>query len=109
MIPESFLALHEECCAYFTKLQINTIKHNIKLFTTMHGEDEKRLDRLKNFVFDMYIKKYGVKYIPFKYFNNLIDATPVSVQYLIRYKIIYDLLPERCTQFNIFRLTRDKI
>ncbi|KAK2868896.1 hypothetical protein Q7C36_000767 [Tachysurus vachellii] len=62
-IPSSFLRQHEEICAFFHELQINTIQENLQLFTSMTAEQRKRLDQLRECAAQFYVQRFQVQYL----------------------------------------------
>lgn len=66
-IPDSFLRQHEEICEFFQVLQINTIKENLQLFTTMTAEQRKHLDQLRECTAQFYLQRFQVQSLPRKH------------------------------------------
>ncbi|XP_048039889.1 cap-specific mRNA (nucleoside-2'-O-)-methyltransferase 2 [Megalobrama amblycephala] len=65
-IPDSFLSQHEEICAFFHALQVNTIQENLKLFVGMSVEQRRRLEQLREYAAEFYTKRFNVHYLPRK-------------------------------------------
>lgn len=60
-VPDSFLRQHEEVCAFFQELQINTIKENLQLFSSMTAEQRGHLDRLRECAAWFYMQRFQVQ------------------------------------------------
>lgn len=65
-IPDSFLRQHEEICMFFQALQIDTIKENLQLFTSMTAEQRKHLDQLRECAAQFYVQRFHVQSLPRK-------------------------------------------
>ncbi|XP_053491479.1 cap-specific mRNA (nucleoside-2'-O-)-methyltransferase 2 isoform X1 [Ictalurus furcatus] len=65
-IPHSFLRQHEEICAFFHMLQVNTIQENLQLFTSMTAEQRNRLDQLRECAAQFYVERFQVQSLPRK-------------------------------------------
>lgn len=63
-IPSSFLGQHEDICAFFQGLQIQTIQENLQLFTGMTPDRRKRLDQLRECSAQFYVQRFGVQSLP---------------------------------------------
>ncbi|XP_006641524.2 cap-specific mRNA (nucleoside-2'-O-)-methyltransferase 2 [Lepisosteus oculatus] len=63
-IPDSFLRQHKEVCSFFHKLQIQTIRENLRLFPSMSEEQKQRLSQLRDCAAEFYLQRYRVQYLP---------------------------------------------
>lgn len=61
VIPEAFLEQHYELCSFFHTLQVETIAENLRLFEDMTTEKRKRLDFIRNCVYDEYTLRFKVR------------------------------------------------
>ncbi|XP_019361377.1 PREDICTED: cap-specific mRNA (nucleoside-2'-O-)-methyltransferase 2 [Gavialis gangeticus] len=61
VIPESFLKIHEECCAFFHRYQIETIYENIGLFECMGEVEQTKLNNLRDCAVEFFMKKFNMK------------------------------------------------
>ncbi|XP_029468796.1 cap-specific mRNA (nucleoside-2'-O-)-methyltransferase 2 [Rhinatrema bivittatum] len=62
-IPKSFLRVHKQCCSFFHKHQIETIKDNLRLFEHMTEDDRTRLNTLRDYAVAYFLQKLDMKYI----------------------------------------------
>ncbi|XP_033973046.1 cap-specific mRNA (nucleoside-2'-O-)-methyltransferase 2 [Trematomus bernacchii] len=62
-LPESFLKQHEEVCSYFTRLQVETITENLRLFGAMSSEQRQRLDFIRDGTAQEYLQRFQVSYL----------------------------------------------
>ncbi|KAK7913061.1 hypothetical protein WMY93_013272 [Mugilogobius chulae] len=58
VIPDTFLKQHQEMCLYFHKLQVETISENLKLFESMSSYQRQRLDLIRDYVAQEYLKRF---------------------------------------------------
>lgn len=65
-IPNSFLKQHEEICAFFHMLQVQTIQENLQLFSRMSAEQRRRLDQLRECAAQFYVQRFQVRSLPRK-------------------------------------------
>nr|XP_032651277.1 cap-specific mRNA (nucleoside-2'-O-)-methyltransferase 2 [Chelonoidis abingdonii] len=63
VIPESFLKMHEECCAFFHKYQIETISENIRLFECIGEAEQVKLNNLRDCAVEFFMQKFHLKHI----------------------------------------------
>ncbi|NXG51711.1 CMTR2 methyltransferase, partial [Psilopogon haemacephalus] len=63
-LPESFLKVHEECCLFFHRWQVETISENIRLFQRMEEEEEAKLNQLRDCALEFFLQKFRLKAIP---------------------------------------------
>ncbi|NXE55546.1 CMTR2 methyltransferase, partial [Casuarius casuarius] len=61
MIPESFLKIHEECCTFFHKCQVETISENIRLFKCMEEAEQTKLNSLRDCAIEFFMQRYCMK------------------------------------------------
>nr|XP_028581893.1 cap-specific mRNA (nucleoside-2'-O-)-methyltransferase 2 [Podarcis muralis] len=60
-IPESFLKVHEECCSFFHRHQIETIAENLRLFERMGEVEQARLNALRDCAVEFFLKRFQMK------------------------------------------------
>ncbi|XP_077570287.1 cap-specific mRNA (nucleoside-2'-O-)-methyltransferase 2 isoform X1 [Stigmatopora nigra] len=63
-IPPSFLTQHEEMCAYFHTLQVETIMENLSLFERMSDERRERLELIRDWTARDYLRRFQVTFLP---------------------------------------------
>ncbi|XP_061670538.1 cap-specific mRNA (nucleoside-2'-O-)-methyltransferase 2 [Syngnathoides biaculeatus] len=63
-IPPSFLTQHEEMCAYFHALQVETITENLRLFEGTSAEQRQRLDYVRDGTALEYLQRFKVTFLP---------------------------------------------
>ncbi|XP_009872404.1 PREDICTED: cap-specific mRNA (nucleoside-2'-O-)-methyltransferase 2, partial [Apaloderma vittatum] len=61
MLPESFLKIHEECCMFFHKRQVETISENIHLFECMEEAEQTKLNKLRDCAVQFFMQRLHVK------------------------------------------------
>ncbi|NXL87903.1 CMTR2 methyltransferase, partial [Alectura lathami] len=61
VIPESFLKLHEECCMFFHKCQVETICENIHLFERMEEAAQTKLNELRDCAVEFFVQRFRMK------------------------------------------------
>ncbi|KAM6325099.1 cap-specific mRNA (nucleoside-2'-O-)-methyltransferase 2 isoform 2-T3 [Podargus strigoides] len=61
MLPESFLKIHEECCMFFHKCQVETISENIRLFGHMEEAEQTKLNKLRDCAVEFFMEKLHMK------------------------------------------------
>ncbi|XP_010224080.1 PREDICTED: cap-specific mRNA (nucleoside-2'-O-)-methyltransferase 2 [Tinamus guttatus] len=61
MIPASFLKVHEECCVFFHKCQVETISENIRLFKCMEEAEQTKLNSLRDCAVELFMQRYCMK------------------------------------------------
>lgn len=61
MLPESFLKIHEECCMFFHKCQVETISENIHLFKRMEEADQMKLNKLRDCAVAFFMQRLRMK------------------------------------------------
>nr|XP_056714552.1 cap-specific mRNA (nucleoside-2'-O-)-methyltransferase 2 [Euleptes europaea] len=61
LIPESFLKVHEECCSFFHRHQIETISENLRLFEGIGEAEQARLNLLRDCAVDFFLKRFQMK------------------------------------------------
>uniref|UniRef100_A0A8C5TCL3 Cap-specific mRNA (nucleoside-2'-O-)-methyltransferase 2 n=1 Tax=Malurus cyaneus samueli TaxID=2593467 RepID=A0A8C5TCL3_9PASS len=62
-LPESFLKMHEECCMFFHKCQVETISENIRLFEHMEEAEQVKLNKLRDCAVEFFMQRFHVKRI----------------------------------------------
>ncbi|NWH71376.1 CMTR2 methyltransferase, partial [Piaya cayana] len=60
-LPESFLKIHEECCMFFHKCQVETISENIRLFEHMEEAEQEKLDELRDCAVEFFMERFRMK------------------------------------------------
>lgn len=60
LVPQSFVEQHEEVCAYFHALQVETITENLRLFEGMSSEQRQRLDHVRDCMAQEYLQRFQV-------------------------------------------------
>ncbi|NXM92716.1 CMTR2 methyltransferase, partial [Oenanthe oenanthe] len=60
-LPESFLKIHEECCIFFHKFQVETISENIRLFERMEEAEQLKLNKLRDCAVEFFMQKFHMK------------------------------------------------
>ncbi|NXU58595.1 CMTR2 methyltransferase, partial [Turnix velox] len=60
-LPESFLKLHEECCVFFHKCQVETISENIHLFECMKEAEQEKLNKLRDCAVEFFMQRLQMK------------------------------------------------
>ncbi|XP_005152324.1 cap-specific mRNA (nucleoside-2'-O-)-methyltransferase 2 [Melopsittacus undulatus] len=60
-LPESFLKLHEECCMFFHKCQVETISQNICLFERMGEAEQTKLNKLRDCAVEFFMQRLCLK------------------------------------------------
>lgn len=60
-LPESFLRIHEECCMFFHKCQVETISENIRLFEHMEEAEQMKLNQLRDCAVEFFMQKFHMK------------------------------------------------
>ncbi|NXN95150.1 CMTR2 methyltransferase, partial [Rhinopomastus cyanomelas] len=61
MIPASFLKVHEECCMFFHKWQVETISENIHLFMHMEEAAQTKLNELRDCAVQYFMQRLHMK------------------------------------------------
>ncbi|NWH55764.1 CMTR2 methyltransferase, partial [Geococcyx californianus] len=61
ILPESFLKIHEECCMFFHKCQVDTISENIRLFEHMEEAEQTKLNKLRDCAVELFMQRLHVK------------------------------------------------
>ncbi|XP_061324843.1 cap-specific mRNA (nucleoside-2'-O-)-methyltransferase 2 [Pezoporus flaviventris] len=61
VLPESFLKLHEECCMFFHKCQVETISQNIRLFECMGEAEQTKLNKLRDCAVEFFMQRLCLK------------------------------------------------
>ncbi|NXH22420.1 CMTR2 methyltransferase, partial [Bucco capensis] len=61
MLPESFLKVHEECCMFFHKCQVETISENLHLFEHMGEAEQVKLNKLRDCAVEFFMHKLCMK------------------------------------------------
>ncbi|KAM5262444.1 cap-specific mRNA (nucleoside-2'-O-)-methyltransferase 2 [Ctenodactylus gundi] len=61
MLPKSFLKIHEECCTFFHKYQLDTISENIRLFECMGEGEQTKLNNLRDCAVQYFMHKFQLK------------------------------------------------
>ncbi|XP_060090922.1 cap-specific mRNA (nucleoside-2'-O-)-methyltransferase 2 [Heteronotia binoei] len=61
LIPESFLKVHEECCSFFHRHQVETISENLRLFEGTGEAEQARLNLLRDCAVDFFLKRFQMK------------------------------------------------
>ncbi|NWU96011.1 CMTR2 methyltransferase, partial [Upupa epops] len=61
MLPESFLKVHEECCMFFHKCQVETISENIHLFMHMEEAAQTKLNELRDCAVEFFMQRLHIK------------------------------------------------
>ncbi|NXI70127.1 CMTR2 methyltransferase, partial [Anseranas semipalmata] len=61
VIPESFLKIHEECCMFFHKYQVETICENIHLFERMEEAEQTKLNKLRDCAVEFFMQRFCMK------------------------------------------------
>ncbi|XP_015265767.1 PREDICTED: cap-specific mRNA (nucleoside-2'-O-)-methyltransferase 2 [Gekko japonicus] len=61
LIPESFLKVHEDCCSFFHRHQVETISGNLRLFEGMGEAERARLNLLRDCAVDFFLKRFQMK------------------------------------------------
>ncbi|CAL9701815.1 unnamed protein product [Knipowitschia caucasica] len=64
LIPDTFMNQHKEMCLYFHMLQVGTISENLELFEKMSPEQRLRLDRIRDYVAQEYLRRFEVRFLP---------------------------------------------
>ncbi|NXM78133.1 CMTR2 methyltransferase, partial [Serilophus lunatus] len=62
-LPESFLKIHEECCMFFHKFQVQTISENIRLFQHMEEAEQMKLNKLRDCAAEFFMQRFRMKRI----------------------------------------------
>ncbi|XP_027751503.1 cap-specific mRNA (nucleoside-2'-O-)-methyltransferase 2 [Empidonax traillii] len=60
-LPESFLKIHEECCLFFHKCQVETISENIRLFERMEEAEQIELNKLRDCAVQFFMQRFRMK------------------------------------------------
>ncbi|NXM35253.1 CMTR2 methyltransferase, partial [Oxyruncus cristatus] len=60
-LPESFLKIHEECCMFFHKCQVETISENIRLFERMEEAEQIKLNQLRDCAVQFFMQRFHMK------------------------------------------------
>ncbi|XP_064016679.1 cap-specific mRNA (nucleoside-2'-O-)-methyltransferase 2 isoform X1 [Pogoniulus pusillus] len=63
VLPESFLKIHEECCLFFHRCQVETISENIRLFQHMAEAEQVKLNQLRDCAVEFFLHRFQVKAI----------------------------------------------
>ncbi|NWX39661.1 CMTR2 methyltransferase, partial [Steatornis caripensis] len=61
MLPESFLKIHEECCMFFHKCQVEIISENIHLFGRMEEAEQTKLNKLRDCAVEFFMQRLHMK------------------------------------------------
>uniref|UniRef100_G1NRB5 Cap-specific mRNA (nucleoside-2'-O-)-methyltransferase 2 n=2 Tax=Meleagris gallopavo TaxID=9103 RepID=G1NRB5_MELGA len=61
LIPESFLKMHEECCVFFHRCQVETICENIYLFEHMEEAEQTKLNKLRDCAVEFFMQRFCMK------------------------------------------------
>ncbi|NWI61600.1 CMTR2 methyltransferase, partial [Calyptomena viridis] len=61
ILPESFLKIHEECCMFFHKCQVQTISENIRLFEHMEEAEQMKLNKLRDCAAEFFMQRFLMK------------------------------------------------
>lgn len=61
LIPESFLKIHEECCSFFHRHQIETISENLRLFGCMGKGEQERLNASRECAVEFFSQRFQMK------------------------------------------------
>ncbi|NWS72228.1 CMTR2 methyltransferase, partial [Crotophaga sulcirostris] len=61
ILPESFLKVHEECCMFFHKCQVETISENIRLFEHMEEAEQTKLNELRDCAVEHFMQRLHMK------------------------------------------------
>ncbi|XP_048350184.1 cap-specific mRNA (nucleoside-2'-O-)-methyltransferase 2 [Sphaerodactylus townsendi] len=61
LIPESFIKVHEDCCSFFHRHQVETISENLRLFEGMGEAEQARLNLLRDCAVDFFLKRFQMK------------------------------------------------
>ncbi|KAM6352806.1 cap-specific mRNA (nucleoside-2'-O-)-methyltransferase 2 isoform 4-T6 [Alca torda] len=60
-LPESFLKIHEECCVFFHKRQVETISENLHLFKRMEEAEQAKLNKLRDCAVEFFMQRLHMK------------------------------------------------
>ncbi|NXG13212.1 CMTR2 methyltransferase, partial [Grallaria varia] len=60
-LPESFLKIHEECCMFFHKCQVQTISENIRLFEGMEEAEQMKVNTLRDCAAEFFMQRFHMK------------------------------------------------
>uniref|UniRef100_A0A8C7GYF8 Cap-specific mRNA (nucleoside-2'-O-)-methyltransferase 2 n=1 Tax=Oncorhynchus kisutch TaxID=8019 RepID=A0A8C7GYF8_ONCKI len=61
LLPQSFLAQHEQACSYFHALQTGTIGENLKLFEGLNEKQRQRLENIRDCTAHEYLQRFQVR------------------------------------------------
>ncbi|NXG61079.1 CMTR2 methyltransferase, partial [Hemiprocne comata] len=61
VLPESFLKIHEECCMFFHRCQVETISENIHLFGCMGEAEQTKLKKLRDCAVEFFMQRLHMK------------------------------------------------
>ncbi|KAM4637804.1 cap-specific mRNA (nucleoside-2'-O-)-methyltransferase 2 isoform 1-T5 [Amazona ochrocephala] len=61
VLPQSFLKIHEECCTFFHKCQVETISQNIRLFECMGEVEQTKLNKLRDCAVEFFMQRFRLK------------------------------------------------
>uniref|UniRef100_A0A8B9ITM0 Cap-specific mRNA (nucleoside-2'-O-)-methyltransferase 2 n=1 Tax=Amazona collaria TaxID=241587 RepID=A0A8B9ITM0_9PSIT len=61
VLPQSFLKIHEECCAFFHKCQVEAISQNICLFECMGEVEQTKLNKLRDCAVEFFMQRFRLK------------------------------------------------
>ncbi|KFU89874.1 FtsJ methyltransferase domain-containing protein 1 [Chaetura pelagica] len=61
VLPESFLKIHEECCMFFHRWQVETISENIHLFGHTEEAEQAKLNKLRDCAVEFFMQRLHMK------------------------------------------------
>ncbi|XP_035594682.1 cap-specific mRNA (nucleoside-2'-O-)-methyltransferase 2-like isoform X1 [Oncorhynchus keta] len=64
LLPQSFLAQHEQACSYFHDLQTGTIWENLRMFEGLNEKQRQRLENIRDCTAQEYLQRFQVSSLP---------------------------------------------